>query len=164
MTEPRRILIDWEYGASGLAWCLTKEEREAPSERWSYLTRVQQPGGPPVGWPELSRELSEDLQAWNDSWDEQDPRYVETLPQRQEQGRLLAIRVQQELGTDGWEVLYKLDGRVHRVQPPGSWTVMTWREELLGYTPRDPPARAEEETRILEGLREEQPQTGEYGG
>lgn len=145
VTEPRRILIDWEYGASGLAWCSTKEEHEAPYERWSYLRRVQQPGGPPIRMPGLTKELRDDLQAWNDCWDERDPLFEEKLPGLQEQGRLLAVRVQQELGTDGWEVLYILDGRVHRVQPPGNWPVMTWHEELLGYSSRK---RAEEEARI----------------
>jgi hypothetical protein len=99
VTGPRRILIDWEYGASGLAWCSTEEEHEAPAERWSYLRRVQQPGGPPIRMPELTRELRDDLQAWNDSWDERDPLFEEKLPQLQEQGRQLAVRVQEELGT-----------------------------------------------------------------
>lgn len=50
----------------------------------------------------------------------------------QERGRELAIRVQSELGTDGWEVLYDLGGRVHRVHPAGSWPAETWMHELLG--------------------------------
>ena len=95
--------------------------------------RVRQPGGPPIHMPELTRALRDDLQAWNDSWDERDPLFEEMLPQRQETGRRLAVRVQRELGTDEWEVLYIQRGRVHRVQPPGSWPVMTWHEELLGY-------------------------------
>lgn len=133
MVEPRRILIDWEYGASGLVWCATKEELEAPYERWSYLRKVRQPGGPPIRMPELTRELLDGLQAWNDSWDESDPLYHEKVTGLREQGRQLAVRVQQELGTDGWQVLYKLEDRVHRVQPPGSWPAATWEEELLGY-------------------------------
>jgi hypothetical protein len=36
VTEPRRILVDWEYGASGLGWCSAREEHEAPYQRWSY--------------------------------------------------------------------------------------------------------------------------------
>jgi hypothetical protein len=136
VAEPRRILIDWDYGASGLWWCSTKEEHEAPYDRWSYLTSVQQPDGPPINMPELTRELRDDLQAWNDSWEERDPLFDEKVTRLQEQGRQLAARVQEELGTDGWEVLYKLDGRVCRVQPPGRWPVMTWHEELLGYSSR----------------------------
>jgi hypothetical protein len=158
VTEPRRILIDWEYGASGLCWCSTKEEYEASSySQWSHLTSVQQPGGPPIhsAMPELTRELRADLQAWNDSWDERNPRYEEIAQALREQGRELAVRVQNELGTDGWEVLYKLDGRVHRVRPPGRWPVRTWMEELLGYTPRDR-LRAEEQVRHHQKLRDMQ--------
>ena len=48
-----------------------------------------------------------DLQQWNDDWDHK------KNPDRlalEERGRDLAIRVQDELGTDGWEVLYQLGG------------------------------------------------------
>lgn len=139
MAEPRRILIDWEYGASGLCWCSTKDEHEAPSySQWSYLTSVRQPGGPPIEptMPKLTSQLRGDLKAWNDSWDDRgrDRKLTRAL---QEQGRELAVRVQDELGTDGWEVLYKLNGQVHRVRPPDSWPVRTWMEDLLGYTPRE---------------------------
>ena len=137
MTEPRRILIDREYGASGLCWCPSKEEHEAPYSQWSYLSSGQHPGGPPISVPVLSRELREDLQAWNDSWDERNPRYEDDIGGLQEQGRELAVRVQDELGAGAWEVLYKLGGRVHRVRPAGSWSARTWLEDLLGYTPAD---------------------------
>ena len=30
VTEPRRVLIDWDYGANGIWWVLSKEEMEAP--------------------------------------------------------------------------------------------------------------------------------------
>jgi hypothetical protein len=92
--------------------------------------------------PELPRQLRDDLKAWNDSWEERGPLSGEKVIRLQEQGRRLAIRVQAELGTDDWEVLYKLGGRVHRVHPPGSWPVRTWHEELLGYATRtqDPQA------------------------
>jgi len=46
------------------------------------------------------------------------------------------MRVQDELGSPGWEVLYTMDGRVHRVHPAGSWPWDSWRQELLGYPPR----------------------------
>jgi hypothetical protein len=97
--------------------------------------------------PELTRELRDDLQAWNDAWDERDPSFEEKVTLLQDRGRQLAVRVQEELGADGWEVLYKRDGRVCRVQPPGSWPVMTWEEELLGYSPLER-KRAEEELRV----------------
>jgi hypothetical protein len=86
--------------------------------------------------PKLTSQLRGDLKAWNDSWDDRgrDRKLTRAL---QEQERELAVRVQDELGTDGWEVLYKLDGQVHRVRPLGSWPVRTWMVDLLGYTPRE---------------------------
>jgi hypothetical protein len=51
----------------------------------------------------------------------------------EERGRALAIRAQNELRTDGWEVLYFRDGQAHRVHPPGSWPDDTWERDLLGY-------------------------------
>jgi hypothetical protein len=80
----------------------------------------------------------------------------------QERGRELAIRVQNELGTDGWEVLYQRGSRIHRVCPPGSWPVATWSEELLGYAPRDQ-ARAEEKARVLNAIREYKQPTDRNG-
>ena len=71
----------------------------------------------------LSAGLLDDLQAWNDSWvSGEDPREDGdvTVRARQEQGRELAIRVQGELGTDGWEVLYRLGDQMFRVHPSGS--------------------------------------------
>jgi hypothetical protein len=61
----------------------------------------------------------------------------------QERGRELAIQVQDELGTDGWEVLYQMDGQMLRVHPPGSWPVESWEQELLGYHRRSPAERTE---------------------
>jgi hypothetical protein len=135
VTEPRRILIDWDYAASGIWWCATREEHEAPRERWRYLTAVRQPGGPPVRMPELTAALRDDLKAWNQAFEDWTPQGSDDRVLR-EQGRELADRVQDELGTDEWEVLYKLDGRVHRVHPPGNWPALTWPEELLGYSRR----------------------------
>ena len=36
VTEPRRVLIGWDYGAHGIWRVLTKEEKEAPAPpgRW----------------------------------------------------------------------------------------------------------------------------------
>ena len=42
------------------------------------------------------------------------------------------------------EVLYQMDGRMLRVQPPGSWPVESWKQELLGYHSRSPAERATE--------------------
>jgi hypothetical protein len=81
----------------------------------------------------LTSELLDDLQEWNDAWDSNDV-HSHVLQQR---GRDLAIRVQDELGTDDWEVLYKMDGQICRVYPPGSWPVHSWTQQLLGYAPRE---------------------------
>ena len=37
MTEPRRVLIAWDYAARGIWWVLTKQEKEAPVPvgRWT---------------------------------------------------------------------------------------------------------------------------------
>jgi len=135
------VLIDWDYCAPGIWWILTKEEMEAPPRgRGSGGTAPPRTGKPRPWSDRLTAELLDDLQTWNDSWDTgKDSRKDEKVTVRalQERGRELAIRVQDELGTDGWEVLYQLGDRMVRVHPPGSWPVGTWEQELLGYTPRD---------------------------
>jgi hypothetical protein len=132
-------MIAWEYRCHGIKWVSTKEEQTAPDP--FALEKVQRPGKPPIPrpWPErLSEPLISDLKVWNDSWGLYGFADLEVVRELQEQGRELAIRVQDELGTDEWEVLYNLGGRVHRVHPPGSWSVETWEQELLGYAPPDP--------------------------
>jgi hypothetical protein len=143
VTEPRRVLIDWDHGASGIWWVLAKEEKEAPAPREGSLTGIApllQNERPRAWSDQLSEELLDDLQAWNESWDNNHAsRENEEATARalQEQGRDLAVRVQNELGIDGWEVLYQMGGRMFRVHPPGSWPIKTWKQELLGYAPRD---------------------------
>lgn len=167
MTEPRRVLIDWEYLCDGIYWVPDKEEHETPYPEGLRLREVQRPGGPPVirEWRErLSEQLLRDLKAWNDSWGSGNPPLTgDAARVLQERGRELAVRVHNELGTDGWEVLYKLGGRVHRVHPPGSWPAETWEQDLLGYAPPDPRERAEEDARVLEWLRKDQRHTGTDG-
>jgi hypothetical protein len=168
VTEPRRVLIEADYCAGGIWWADTKEEHEAPYPLWSYLTRAQRPGKPPAPRPwreRLSQGLLDDLKAWNQSWDDNDGFWNDAQVRQawEEQGRELAIRVQGELGTGEWEVLYRMDGWVHRMHPPGSWPAGTWTQDLLGYAPPDPREKAEEEARILEGLPESQQQTGADG-
>ena len=131
----RRVLIDWDYGAHGIWRVLSKEEKEGPAltGRWSG---APPPGGGPRPRPwsdRLSAGLLDDLRAWND--DCEDGGDVGVLRQR---GRDLAVRVQEELGMDGWEVLYQMGDRMHRVHPPGSWPISSWRQELLGYSERRP--------------------------
>ena len=181
MTQPRRVLIGWDYAAHGIWWVLTKEEKRTPA------SPGRRSATPPRGWHERSRPWSDrlssglldDLQAWNDACAaagagapagtaaegdtgtgastgtaEGVAAAVEAgaatsarvaagaSPQGlQERGRDLAIRVQDELGTDGWEVLYQLGGRMFRVHPQGSWPIESWRQDLLGYGP-GPPRRS----------------------
>jgi hypothetical protein len=126
------VLIGWDYAAHGIWWVLTKEEKEAsaPSGR-STGARPSSSHDRPRPWSDqLSGELLDDLQAWNDACAARgaDARAL------QGRGRELAIQVQDELGTDGWEVLYQMDGRMLRVYPPGSWPVESWKQELLVTT------------------------------
>jgi len=131
------VLIAWDIGAHGIWWVLTKEEMAAPVApgSWSGNPPPDLPHRPKPWSDRLSAGLLGDLHEWNDAWDVQDPS-SEALDER---GRELAVRVQDELGTVGWEVLYQMGDRVYRVHPPGSWPMATWREDLLGYQPRVPP-------------------------
>jgi hypothetical protein len=134
VTEPRRVFIDWDVCAHGIWWVLTKQEKEAPAPGGRWSGAAPQPKRERIrAWSDrLTNELLDDLQEWNDAWDTDDAD-VRLLQHR---GRDLAVRVQEQLGTDGWEVLYKMDGQVHRVDPPGSWPVTSWEQDLLGYRPR----------------------------
>ena len=134
MAEPRRVLVAWDSGASGIWWVLTKEEKEAPAPPGRWVgARPAEPRRPVRPWSDrLTSQLLDDLQVWNDDWDHRD------IDSRalQERGRDLAMRVQDELGTDGWEVLYQMNGEMLRVHPPGSWPIGAWEQQLLGYAPR----------------------------
>jgi hypothetical protein len=142
VTEPRRVLIGWDHAAHGIWWVLTKEEKEtpAPSGHWRGTPPSSRSDRPRPWSDRLSGELLGDLQAWNDAC-AADGADAQAL---QERGRALAIQVQDELGTAGWEVLYQMDGRMLRVHPPGSWPVESWKQELLGYHNRSPAERATE--------------------
>jgi len=136
MTEPRRVLIARDVSAHGIWWVLTKDEKEAPAPpgSWSGIRPRDLPHRPKPWSDRLSGELLHELQEWNDAWDIEDP----NSQALQERGRELAARVQDELGTDGWEVLYQVGDRMYRVYPPGSWPIGTWEQELLGYQARVP--------------------------
>jgi len=129
------VLINWDYGAGGIWMVLSREQMSAPAPpgRWTGTPPPGHASGPrPRAWSDrLPGGLLDELQDWNDGWDHPDA----DVAALQERGRVLAIRVQEELGTEGWEVLYMMKGRVHRVQPPGSWPHESWRQELLGYPP-----------------------------
>jgi hypothetical protein len=128
------VLIDWDYGAHGIWWILTKQEKQAPAPAGYWR------GTPSPGWHDrrrpwsdrLSTELLDDLQAWNSACEDDS---VDTRA-LQERGCELAIRVQDQLGQDGWEVLYRMGDRMMRVHPPGSWPIDSWQQQLLGYAPR----------------------------
>jgi hypothetical protein len=143
MTEPRRVLVEFDYGADGIWLCAPREELEAAPQPGGYWVGAQPRGrdARPRRWSGLlSEELLDDLKAWNDARDytiAQEDEEIVADEVLEERGRELAIRVQNELGTDGWEVLYHLGGRVHRVHPPGSWPEETWEQDVMGYTSRD---------------------------
>jgi hypothetical protein len=136
------VLIGWDYGAHGIWWVLTKEEKQAPAPpgRWGGAPPSSRHDRPGPWSDRLSGELLDDLQAWNDACAVAGA----DAQALQERGCELAIQVQDELGTDGWEVLYQMDGRMLRVHPPGSWPVESWKQELLGYRSRSPAERATE--------------------
>ena len=70
MTEPRRVLIAFDYRADGIWWIATRAEIEAPYEEWSRLNREQHRLTSQRPWGDLlSDQLLDDLKAWNDSWD-----------------------------------------------------------------------------------------------
>jgi hypothetical protein len=129
VTEPRRVLVDWDYGAHGIWWVLTRQEKEAPAPGggWSGTGPAREHRRIRAWNDRLTSDLLDDLQEWNDAWDTAgaDARALRA------RGRDLAIRVQHELGTDGWEVLYKMDGQVRRVHPPAE----SWQQQL-GNGPR----------------------------
>jgi hypothetical protein len=129
------VLVDWDYGAHGIWWVLTKQEREAPAPAGRWSGEAPAEGQKRIRpWSDrLTSELLDDLQEWNDAWDSND---VDSRV-LQQRGRDLAIRVQDELGTDDWEVLYTMDGQLRRVYPPGSWPIQSWTQQLLGYAPRE---------------------------
>jgi hypothetical protein len=78
----------------------------------------------------LSAALIDDLPEWNNASGQKgiDARTL------QGRGQELAIRVQDELGTDDWEVPCKTGSRMHRVHPAGSWPIDSWQRELPGYS------------------------------
>ena len=120
MAEPHRVFIDFDCLADGIWWVSPKEEQEAATyEEWRRACKaLYGPSGqPPPLRDLLSDQLLHDLKAWNDAHDYGIVQTEELLSQEEleERGRELAVRVQTELGADGWEVLYYLGGRVHRV-------------------------------------------------
>ncbi|MGC8480762.1 MAG: hypothetical protein ACP5PJ_04380 [Acidimicrobiales bacterium] len=138
MTEPRRVLIDWDYAAEGIWWCLTAKERLAA--RGSLPN--SSPGVPRlVAWPELLPEpLLADLVRWNRTCESEAATSTSLSTELENEAIRLAERVREALGDDErWEVLFKSGSEIVRVDPPGRWSVWTWEEELLGYPPKQRP-------------------------
>jgi hypothetical protein len=68
--RPKRIVIDWDWGAAGIWIVLTPEERTAPG-LGARLTAGGAPKDRHAAWRGLlSDELIDALQAWNDRRDE----------------------------------------------------------------------------------------------
>jgi hypothetical protein len=126
VSVPRRVLVDWDWGADGLWSVRSREERHAPTPTGGKRERVR-----PLAnrqrrpWSDLlSDELLDALQAWNDACGERAWRPPEDRTAEDEllerRKVVLAERVQEELGGD-WEVLYTFHGAWRWVQPPQSW-------------------------------------------
>lgn len=168
MAEPHRVLISFDYLAGGIWWLSPKEEQEAATyEEWRRACKaLYGPSGqPPPLRDLLSDQLLDDLKAWNDAHDYGIVEAEEMLSQEEleERGRELAVRVQDELGTDSWEVLYYLGGRVRRVHPPDSWPAETWEQDLLGYAPRGRRRQQRKRPRSLRGSAEDRQRSGAGG-
>jgi hypothetical protein len=109
----RQVVIDWDWGATGI-WsvCASGDERAptARSEWRAYNPQVDRDRHRAWRGP-LSDDLIEALQAWNDRGEEvrgtQAHKYTDD--ERAEfwvQGRMLAARTQDELGSD-YQVVYR---------------------------------------------------------
>lgn len=70
MTEPRRVPVDWGYGADGISCGLTTKEKELPRAsggRWSGVAPAPQHQRIRAGSDRLTSELLDDLQEGNDT-------------------------------------------------------------------------------------------------
>jgi hypothetical protein len=69
VTQPRRVLIDWDYAAYGIWQVLTREEKQGtvPPGRWSGTPLPERHERPRPWRDRLSSGLLDDLQAWNDA-------------------------------------------------------------------------------------------------
>ena len=118
MSEPPRVLIDFDYGLDGIMKVLSHAEMNAPaptSGGWTGYVPLR-PKPPPQRWNRISEPLLDTLAEWNDegvrlvSLGEGDVTEVEAIWAR---GAELAKKVQDELGSE-YEVLYAV--------PEDAWT------------------------------------------
>jgi hypothetical protein len=109
VTSPRQILIDWDWGASGIWWVLTPEELAAPPPPGGqWLPASTGPDRHQAWRGKLSDDLIDALQAWNARGEEVmgGTHHLYSDADRAAfwaRGRDLAGEVQQQLGP-GYEV------------------------------------------------------------
>ena len=124
----RRVLIDWDWGASGIWTILSTEELTAPAPagRWGPADLALEQERPRPWSDKLSANLLDALQEWNDYGGELfGPRSDEATWQAgvdafRSRGAELAAWTQRELGAD-YEVLFMTSsGAWQWVQPPWS--------------------------------------------
>ena len=125
--RPKRVLIDWDLGASGI-WLIVDWRQQRASAQDGEEPELVGFGGP---WSDvLPADLLAALQDWNDAAEEfSRPESTPAAGRLQrkaalrQRGRELAERVQDELGAE-WEVLYNAGGDGWSwtwVWPPSEW-------------------------------------------
>jgi hypothetical protein len=130
-SAPKRVLIDWDWGAHGIWTILSPEELTAPAPAgaWFSYERPASEQSPRRPWSdELSADLLDALQEWNDQggrlFHYAEPELDERDGKRQmaafrSRAAELAAWTQRELGPD-YEVLFvTADGAWQWVDPPG---------------------------------------------
>lgn len=124
MTEPQRVLIDFDFGAAGIWKVLSVAELKAPAPEgaWASYAPLRPKAPSPRPWSDrLAVDLLDALQEWNDlgvhlvCLGNGDAAQLDALWAR---GAQLAHRVQGELGSDH-VVLYAIpEGAWRWVYPP----------------------------------------------
>lgn len=106
---PRQILIEWDWGATGIWWVSTPEERSAPARPGRWVFDAPLPDRRRAWRGQLSDDLIDALQAWNDRGEEVlgSDAHTHTDAERDAfyaRGHELAVVTQQELGAS-YEVI-----------------------------------------------------------
>lgn len=127
-TARKRVLIDWDWGAHGIWTILSGEDLAAPAPTgvWRSYEKPASEAAPRPWSDQLSAELLEALQEWNDRG-ERVFDYTRTAEASEEErdafrtkGEELAARTQRELGPH-YEVLFVTVGGAWKwVDPPWS--------------------------------------------
>jgi hypothetical protein len=136
VTSPRRVLIDWDFGAHGIWTIHSPEQVSAPLSRGKWAP-YEPPRDRPRSWSDLlPGALLDALDGWNHEGETLGRRRATNLELEafRQCGAELAQRVQQELGS-GYEVLHVLVGGAwHWVHP---WSQRT--PSSLATSPPDNP-------------------------